>query len=151
MQSWDQANGRLTMSQTRFGNLTDPSALKRSVVLNFLRDAAGNQSVPESTQGFQTQGERRMTQWTLISFTRKARRPRGMETTRARKSPKAKGNGKHSEKGKSSGKGKSSQETFRGTCRNCCKTGQTWSECWAKGGGAAQQANSVGETEKIVT
>ena len=31
-----------------------------------------------------------MIQWTLISFTWKARRARGKETTRARKSPKAK-------------------------------------------------------------
>ena len=45
-------------------------------------------------------------------------------------------------------KGKSNQEKFQGTCRNCGKTGHTWSECWAKGGGAAKQANSVGETEK---
>ena len=151
-----------------------------------------------------------MTRCTWISFTRKARRARGKETTRARCSPKAKakekantmmrqainqylkarkgfklkereddpmyvdfvhkesakgkgkgndkgkvqskgkseGKGKHNEKGKSSGKGKSSQETFRGTCRHCGKTGLTWSECWARGGGAAKQANSVGETEK---
>ena len=32
---------------------------EQPVVLNFLRDAPGNQSVPESTQGFQTQGEGR--------------------------------------------------------------------------------------------
>ena len=40
----------------------------------------------------QTQGE--MTQWTLISFTRKARRARGKETTRAKESPEAKAKGK---------------------------------------------------------
>ena len=51
-------------------------------------------------------------------------------------------------KGKSAGKGKSNQEKFQGTCRNCGKTGHKWSECWAKGGGAAKQANNVGETEK---
>ena len=45
-------------------------------------------------------------------------------------------------------KGKSNQEKFQGTCRNCGKTKHKWSECWAKGGGAAKQANNVGETEK---
>ena len=34
------------------------------------------------------------------------------------------------------------------TCRNCAKRRHKWSECWAKGGGAAKQANSVGDTEK---
>ena len=47
----------------------------------------------------------------------------------------------------SSGKSKSNQEKFQGTCRNCGKTGHKWSECWAEGGGAAKQANNVGETE----
>ena len=70
------------------------------------------------------------------------------ETARARESPKAKEKTKHNGKGKSAGKDKSSQETFRGTCRDCGKTGHTWSACWAKGGGAAKQANSVGETGK---
>ena len=61
---------------------------------------------------------------------------------------KSKGKGKQNEKGKSSGKGTPNQEKFQGTCRNCGKTGHKWSECWAKGGGAAKQANNVGETEK---
>ena len=61
---------------------------------------------------------------------------------------KSKRKGKQYEKGKSSGKGKSNQEKFQGTCKNCGKTGHQWSECWAKGGGAAKQANNVGETEK---
>ena len=61
---------------------------------------------------------------------------------------KSKGKDKQNEKGKSVGKGKSNQEKFQGTCGNCGKTGHKWSECWAKGGGAANQANNVGETEK---
>ena len=56
--------------------------------------------------------------------------------------------GKDNEQGKSAGKGNLSQETFRGTCRNCGKTGHRWSECWAKGGGAAKQPNSVGERKR---
>ena len=79
-----------------------------------------------------------MTQWTWISFTRKAQKG------------KSKGKGKQNEKGKSSGKGKPNQEKFQGTCRNCGKTGHKCSECWAKGGGAAKQANNVCETEKTV-
>ena len=51
----------------------------------------------------------------------------------------------HKESPKGHGK---SHEAFRGTCRNCGKTGHTWNECWAKSGGAAKQANSVGDTEK---
>ena len=91
-----------------------------------------------------------MTQWTLISFKRKARKARGKETTWAKEKSKGngKGKGKHNEKGQSAGKGKSSQETFRGTCRICGKTRHKWSECWAKGGGAAKQTNNVGGTEK---
>ena len=38
--------------------VADPSATEQSVVLNFPRDAPGNKSAPESTQGFQTQGAR---------------------------------------------------------------------------------------------
>ena len=49
---------------------------------------------------------------------------------------------------KSAGKRRSTPEPFQGTCRNCGKAGHKWSECWAKGGGAAKQANSVGESEK---
>ena len=64
---------------------------------------------------------------------------------------KSKGKGKQNEKGTSSGKGTSNQKKFQGTCRNCGKTGHKWSECWAEGGGAAKQANNVGETEKLVT
>ena len=64
---------------------------------------------------------------------------------------KGKGKGKQNEKGKSSGKGKSNQEKFQGSCRNCGNTRHKWSECWAKGGEAANQTNSVGETEKLVT
>ena len=63
------------------------------------------------------------------------------------KERKRKSKSKHNDKGKSAGKGKLSQETFRGTCRSCGKTGHTWSGCWAKGGGAARRVNSVGERE----
>ena len=87
-----------------------------------------------------------MTRWTLILFTKKAKKARGKETTRAKERPKARA--KENEKGKSSVKGKSNQEKFQGTCRNCGKTGHKWSECWAKGGVAAKQASNVGETEK---
>ena len=73
---------------------------------------------------------------------------KGNDKGKGKSKGKSKGKGKHIEKGKSSGKGKSSQETFRGTCRNCGKTGHKWSECWERGGGAAKQVNSVGETEK---
>ena len=52
-----------------------------------------------------------------------------------------KGKGKNNDQGKSARKGMSSQETFRGTCRNCGKTGHKFSECWAKGGGAAKHTN----------
>ena len=73
---------------------------------------------------------------------------KGNDKGKGKSKGKSKGNGKQNEKGKSSGKGESSQETFRGTCRNCGKSGQKWSECWAKSGGAAKQANNVGEMEK---
>ena len=61
---------------------------------------------------------------------------------------KSKGKGKQNEKGKSTVKGQSDQEKFQGTRKNCGKTEHKWSECWAKGGGAAKQANNAGETEK---
>ena len=73
---------------------------------------------------------------------------KGKDKGKGKPKGKSKGQGKNNEKGKSAGKGKSGQGTFRGTCRNCGKTGHTWSKCWAKGGGAAKQLNSVGETEK---
>ena len=73
---------------------------------------------------------------------------KGNDKGKGKHKGKSKGKGKQNEKGKSSGKGKSNQEKFQGTCRNRGKTGHKWSECWAKGGGAARQANNVGETEK---
>ena len=94
-----------------------------------------------------------MTRWTSIWFTEKRSRARAKEGIRAKGSPKAKakakpkgkgkgkGEGKNNEQGKSAGKGMSSRETFRGTCRNRGKTGHKFSECWAKGGGAAKHAN----------
>ena len=76
---------------------------------------------------------------------------KGNDKGKGKPKGKSKGKGKQHEKGKSSGKGKSHQEKFQGTCRNCVKTGHKWSERWAKGGGAAKQANNVGETRKLVT
>ena len=73
---------------------------------------------------------------------------KGNDKAKGKHKGKSKGKGKQNEKGKSSGKGKSNEEKFQGTCRNCGKTRHKWSECWAKGGGAAKQANNVGETEK---
>ena len=72
---------------------------------------------------------------------------KGNDKGKGKSKGKSKGKGKQNEKRQSSGKGKSNQEKFQGTCRNCGKTGHKWSECWAKGVGAAKQANSVGETE----
>ena len=91
-----------------------------------------------------------MTQWTLISFTKEGQKgmEKGNDKGKGKPEGKSKGKGKQNEKGKSSGKGKSNQEKFQGTCRTCGKTGQKWSKCWAKGSGAAKQANNVGETEK---
>ena len=65
-----------------------------------------------------------MTQWTLISFTKKGQNGKGKENDRgkAKTKGKSKGKGKQNEKGKSSGKGKSNQEKFQGTCRNCGRT-----------------------------
>ena len=73
---------------------------------------------------------------------------KGNDKGKRKHKSKSKGKGKQNEKRKSSGKSKSNQEQFQGTCRNCGKTRHKWSECWAKGGGAAKQANNVGETEK---
>ena len=73
---------------------------------------------------------------------------KGNDKGKGKSKGKSKGKGKQNEKGKSSEKGKSNQEKFQGTCRNCGKTRNKWSECWAKGGGTAKQANNVGETEK---
>ena len=70
---------------------------------------------------------------------------KGNDKGKGKPKGKSKGKGKQNEKGKSFGKGKSNQEKIQGVCRNCGKTGHKWSECWAKGGGAA---NNVGETEK---
>ena len=67
-----------------------------------------------------------MTQWTQFSFTRKARRARGKETTRARESQssKGKGKGKHNEKmTECAGKGKPSQETLRGMVQKLWQDG----------------------------
>ena len=92
-----------------------------------------------------------MTQWTLIPFTRKARKARGKETTRAKESPKAGAKERASKMGKERVLGKASRikNKFQGTCRNCGKTGHKWRECWAKGGGAAKKANIVGETGDV--
>ena len=73
---------------------------------------------------------------------------KGNDPGKGKPKDKSKRKGKHNEKGRISGKGKSNQEKFQGTCRTCGKTGRKWSECLAKGGGAAKQANNVGETEK---
>ena len=73
---------------------------------------------------------------------------KGNDKGKGKHKGKSKGKGKQNERGKSSGKGKSNQEKFQGTCRNCGKTRHKWSECWAKGGGAAKQPNNVGEAEK---
>ena len=73
---------------------------------------------------------------------------KGNDKGKGKPKGKSKGKDKQNEKGKSSWKGQSNQEKFQGTCRNCGKTGHKWSECWANGGGAAKQANNVGETEK---
>ena len=73
---------------------------------------------------------------------------KGNDKGKGKPTGKSKGKGKQNEKGKSSGKGKSNQEKSQSTCRNCGTTGHKWRECWAKGGGAAKQANNVGETEK---
>ena len=81
---------------------------------------------------------------------REGQKGKGKGNDKGKGKPKgtSKGKGKQNEKGKSSGKGKSNQGKFQGTCRNCGKTGHKWSECWAKSGGVAKQANNVGETEK---
>ena len=73
---------------------------------------------------------------------------KGNDKGKGKPKGKSKGKGKQNEKGKSFEKGKSNQEQFQGTCRYCGKTGHKCSECWAKGGGGAKQANNVGETEK---
>ena len=90
-----------------------------------------------------------MTQWTSTVVHKEGQKGKGKGNDKGKGKPKgnSKGTGKQNEKGKSSGKGKLNQEKFQGTCRNCGKTGYKWSECWAKGGGAAKQANNVGETE----
>ena len=68
---------------------------------------------------------------------------KGNDTGKGKSKGKGGGKGKHTEKGKSSGKGRSSQETARRDTK--------WSECWAKGGGAAKQAKSIGEREREKT
>ena len=73
---------------------------------------------------------------------------KGNDKGKGKPKGKSKGKGKQNEKGKSSRKDKSNQEKIQGICRNCGKTGHKWSECWAKVGGAAKQANNVGETEE---
>ena len=91
-----------------------------------------------------------MTQWTLISFTKKARKARRKETTKAKESPKARAKERASKMRKERVLEKVSRikEKFQGTCKNCGKTRHKWRGCWAKGGGASKQANNVGETEK---
>ena len=82
-----------------------------------------------------------MTQWTSISFKRKARKARGKETTRAKESTKARAKERASNMRRERVLGKASQ------IKKNSKTGHNWSDCWAKGGGATKQANLDGETE----
>ena len=59
-----------------------------------------------------------MTQWTLISFTKKARKAKGNDKGKGKPKGKSKGKGKQNEKGKSSGKGsriKKSSKVHAGT------------------------------------
>ena len=123
-------------------------AIEQSVVFNFPLDALGNQYL-KARKGFKLMERDDPLDVDFVQKESKKGKGKGKDKGKGKSKGKSVGKGKQNEKGKRSGKGKSNQEKFQGICRNCGKTGHKWTECWAKGGGAAKQANSVGETEKI--
>ena len=90
-----------------------------------------------------------MTQWTLISFRKKARKAKGKETTKARESPKVRAleRANKMRKGRVLGKASPIKKSFKVYAETVARQDTNGLNVGAKGGGAAKQANSVGETE----
>ena len=86
-----------------------------------------------------------------VDFVHKgSRRARRKETTRAKEGAKAKVKERANTMGRKVcwERQAESRNVPRNSHETCGKTRHKWSECWAKSGGAAKQANSVGKTDE---
>ena len=89
-----------------------------------------------------------MIQWTLVPFTRKARKARGKETTRAKESPKARAKERASKMRKERVLGKASRIKKNSKVLAGIVARQDTSRANVGRKAAAKQANNVSETEK---